>query len=101
MVRKPQRGRLSSVPSGHPLRFFGERKVFLWGKLLTWRIRQVGSKKSPRFGGGFFSVLVSWRLWDEVRFETLMDWILIFVRCLITWIFLECGSPSLPAIRFW
>ena len=48
-----------------------------------------------------FSVLVSWRLWDEVRFETLMDWILILVRCLVTWIFLECGSPSLPAIRFW
>ena len=30
MVRKPQRGRLSSVPSGHPLRFFlGARGVFV------------------------------------------------------------------------
>ena len=51
---------MSSVPSGHPLRFFLGARVFLCGKLLTWRIRQVGSKKSPRVRGGFFSVLVSW-----------------------------------------
>lgn len=30
------------------------------GKLLTWLIRRIGSKKSPRFRGGFFSVLMSW-----------------------------------------
>ena len=29
------------------------------GKLLTWLIRRVGSKKSPRVRGGFFSVLMS------------------------------------------
>jgi len=59
MVRKPQRGRLSSVPFGHPLRFFRSARFFLCGKLLTWLIRQVGSKKSPRVRGGFFSVLMS------------------------------------------
>ena len=68
---------MSSVPSGHPLRFFRERKVFLWGKLLTWRIRQVGSKKSPRVRGGFFSVVGSWGM--GLRFEIQIDQISIFV----------------------
>ena len=36
---------MSSVPSGHPLRFFFGARGFFCGKLLTWRIRQAGSKR--------------------------------------------------------
>ena len=35
MVRKPQRGRLSSVPSGHPLRFFWGAQGFFMGKVVN------------------------------------------------------------------
>ena len=62
--RKIPKGTLEQRPLWTPLTLFLEAQGFLCGKLLTWLIRQVGSKKSPRVRGGFFSVLDVGGLWD-------------------------------------
>ena len=62
--RKTPEGTLEQRPLWTPLALFLGAQGFLCGKLLTWRIRQVGSKKSPRVRGGFFSVLGVGGLWD-------------------------------------
>ena len=54
---------MSSVPFGHPLRFFRSASFFLW-KVINLADSPGWVKKSPRVRGGFFSVLDVGGLWD-------------------------------------
>ena len=53
-------------------------------RVLTLLIRQVGSKKSPRVRGGFFSVLVGWGIVGWIYGVSGMgDLLFSFITCFI------------------